>query len=64
MVCRSWRSQTERTPNGETEMPCLASSFETHVWPQAGWSIAMATTAASISGSTRFFRIGFRRDIS
>jgi len=31
---------------------------------EAGWSIAIATTAASISGSTRFFKIGLRRDIS
>ena len=64
MVGRSWRSQTERTPKGEIVSPCLASSFDTRVWPQAGWSIAIATTAASISGSTRFFRIGLRRDIS
>jgi len=42
----------------------LASSFDTRVWPQAGWSTAMAATASSISGSTRFFRIGLRRDIS
>ena len=49
---------------------CLASSFDTRVCPQAGWppdhspGVAMAATAASISGSTRFFRIGLRRDIS
>src|SRR5271165_1144494 len=64
MVCSSWRSQTERTPKGEIDIPCLASSLEARVWPQAGWSIAIATTAASISGSTRFFRIGLRRDSS
>jgi hypothetical protein len=64
MVCRSWRSQTERTPNGEIDIPCLASSLETRVWPQAGWSIAIATTAASISGATRFFQTGLRRDNS
>jgi hypothetical protein len=51
MVCRSWRSQTERAPNGEIDIPCLASSLDTRVWPQAGWSIAIAITAASISGA-------------
>ena len=64
MVCRSWRSQTERTPKGEIDIPCLANSFDTRVWPHAGWSIAMAATAAAISGGARFFRIGLRRDIS
>ena len=33
-------------------------------WPQAGCSIASATTASSISIGTRFFRIGFFRLIS
>ena len=32
MVCRSWRSQTERTPKGEIDIPCLANSFDTRVW--------------------------------
>ena len=45
-------------------IPCLASSLATCVCPQAGWSIAMATTASSIAGATRFFRIGLRRDSS
>ena len=35
MVCRSWRSQTERTPKGEIVSPCLASSLEIRVWPHA-----------------------------
>ena len=63
MVCRSWRNQTERTPKGEIDIPSLAGSLETRVCPQAGW-ITIATTAASISGATRFFKIGLRRDIS
>src|SRR6516225_7909135 len=33
-------------------------------WPQAGCSIASATTACSISTGVRFFRIGLRRLIS
>jgi transposase len=41
---------------GDTLTPFfLASSLATRVWPQAGCSIAMATTAASTSGATRFF---------
>ena len=36
MVCRSRRSQTERTPNGEIATPLLASSLEARVWPCAG----------------------------
>jgi len=33
-------------------------------WPQAGCSMASATTTSSMSGATRFFRIGLRLDIS
>jgi hypothetical protein len=33
-------------------------------WPQAGCSIASATTACSISIGVRFLRIGLRRLIS
>src|SRR5205814_6131603 len=40
------------------------SASETRTWPQAGCSIAIATTASSISGDVRFFRIGLRRLIS
>src|SRR6476646_5278842 len=56
MVVRSWRCQTQRTPAGEIDRPCLASSLATRSWPQAGWSTAIATTAASMSGAVRFFR--------
>jgi hypothetical protein len=38
--------------------------LETRTCPQVGCSIASATTAASISGATRFLRIGFLRLIS
>ena len=64
MFARSWRSQTPRTPNGEIDKPCFFSSLETRTWPQVGCSIAIATTAASISGATRFLRTGFLRLIS
>src|SRR5215831_7294461 len=40
------------------------SASETRTWPQAGCSIASATTACSISTGVRFFRIGLRRLIS
>jgi hypothetical protein len=36
----------------------------TRAWPQAGCSTAMATTAASISGATRFLRFGLALVIS
>ena len=61
---RSWRCQTQRTPNGEMDRPRWRSSFDTRAWPQVGCSMAISTTAFSISGSSRFFRIGFRRLIS
>jgi len=64
MFSRSWRCHTQRTPAGETERPRERSAFDTRTWLQAGWSIASATTAASISGATRFFTIGFERLIS
>src|SRR6188472_3234284 len=51
MVVRSWRCQTQRTPAGEIDRPRLASSLATRSWPQAGWSTAIATTAASMSGA-------------
>ena len=63
-MVRSWRCQTQRTPAGEIDSPRLASSLETRTWPQAGCSIAISTTASSISGAVRFFRIGLRRLIS
>jgi hypothetical protein len=46
------RRQIERTPNGETVIPRFKSSFEMRTWPQAGCSMAMATTASSISGAS------------
>jgi hypothetical protein len=58
LFARSWRNQTARTPNGEIDKACFFSSLETRTWPQVGCSIASATTAASISGATRFLRIG------
>jgi len=64
MVVRSWRCQTQRTPAGEIDRPRLASSLATRSWPQAGWSTAIATTAASMSGAVRFFKMGLRRLIS
>src|SRR6516225_8904782 len=47
---RSWRCHTQRTPAGEIDRPCRFSISETRTWPQAGCSIAIATTACSISG--------------
>ena len=40
-------------PQGESQAGAGrgAVGVATRVWPQAGWSIAIATTAASISGS-------------
>jgi hypothetical protein len=35
------------------------SSLDTRTWPNAGFSIAISTTEVSITGSTRFFSIGF-----
>ena len=61
---RSWRCHTQRTPKGETDRPRFFNSFDTRTWPQVGCSSAIATTAASISGATRFFTIGLRRLIS
>ena len=40
----------ERTPAGEIEIPCFASSFTSRIWPQAGCAIAISTTAVSVSG--------------
>jgi len=40
----------------------LLGEFVRHSGLAPGWPVA--TTAASISGATRFFRIGLRRDIS
>jgi hypothetical protein len=53
-----------RTPKGETSVPRFFNSFAARAWPQAGCSMAMATTAASTSGATRFFRFGFALEIS
>jgi hypothetical protein len=61
---RDLRCHTHRTLKGETERPRIFSSFETRTWPQAGCSSANSTTACSIFGTTRFFRIGFWRLIS
>src|SRR5437660_12572672 len=61
---RSWRCHTQRTPAGEIDNPRRFSASETRTWPQAGCSIAISTTASSISGAVRFFRIGLRRLIS
>jgi hypothetical protein len=36
----------------------------TRTCPNAGFSMAISTTAFSIAGSTRFFSIGFLRVIS
>ena len=55
---------TQRTPAGEMASPRLRSSLATRTWPKAGCSTASATTAASISGATRFFSTGLRRLIS
>lgn len=32
-LARSWRSQIDRTPDGETKTPSLRSSFEMRAWP-------------------------------
>ena len=61
---RSWRCHTQRTPAGEIDRPRRLSASEMRTWPQAGCSIASATTACSISLGVRFFKIGFRRLIS
>src|SRR5215813_11098410 len=61
---RSWRCHTQRTPAGEIDRPCRFSISETQTWPQAGCSIAIATTACSISGAVRFFNTGLRRLIA
>jgi hypothetical protein len=45
-------------------MPLWRNSLATRAWPQAGCSTAMARTAASISGATRFFRFGLAFVIS
>ena len=58
------RSQTHRTPAGETVKPRFFSSLATRIWPKAGCSMAMATIAVSISSATRFRRTGFWREIS
>lgn len=50
----------DRTPDGETNTPCLRSSLLARVCPYAGKSIAKAVTATSIASSTRFFRLGLR----
>jgi len=51
-VSRSWRSQTLRTPVGETISPRLVSSLATRTWPNAGFSKATSTTAFSMCSST------------
>src|SRR5215469_13587516 len=61
---RSWRCHTQRTPAGEIDRPRRFSISETRTWPQAGCSVAIATTACSISIGVRFFRRGLRRLIS
>src|SRR5512138_2148354 len=47
---RSWRCHTQRTPAGEIDNPRRFSASKTRTWSQAGCSIAIATTASSISG--------------
>jgi len=64
MVARSWRSQMQRTPKGETSVSRCFNSLAARAWPQAGCSMAIATTAASTSGAARFFRLGLARVIS
>src|SRR5260221_9494030 len=64
IAVRSWRCQTQRTPAGEIDRPRRLSASETRTWPHAGCSIAISTTACSISAGVRFFRIGFLRLIS
>src|SRR6516165_6259041 len=61
---RSWRCHTQRTPAGEIDRPRRFSISETRTWPQAGCSVAIATTACSMSGAVRFFNTGLRRLIS
>src|SRR6516225_640743 len=51
-------------PAGEIDNPRRFTASDTRTWPQAGCSIASATTASSISIGVRFFRIGFLRLIS
>jgi hypothetical protein len=58
------RCHTQRTPAGKIDSPRRFSASETRTWPQAGCSIAISTTACSISGAVPFFRIGFLRLIS
>ncbi len=63
-VMVSWRSQTLRTPPGETNRPHLVSSLATRTWPNAGFSKAISITAFSTCSSTRFLGQGLRRLIS
>src|SRR5690606_33508199 len=60
-VSRSCRSQTPRTPEGETINACRLSSLATLTCPNAGCSNANSSTACSISLETRFAGIGFLR---
>ncbi len=55
------RSQTQRTPEAETNTPRLRSSLDTRTWPQAGCSRAISQMVASVASSTRFLRFGLRR---
>jgi hypothetical protein len=48
-------------PGRRDRQPRRFSASETRTWPQAGCSIAISTTACSISIGVRFFRIGFLR---
>jgi len=45
-VSRSWRSQTLRTPVGETNRPRLVSSLATRTSPKAGFSKAIFSYCA------------------
>jgi hypothetical protein len=55
---------TQRTPAGEIDRPRRFSASDTPTCPQAGCSIATATTAYSTSIGVRFFSTGLRRLIS
>ncbi len=43
------------------DKPRRFTASATRTWPQAGCSMAMATTASSTSAGVRFFRMGLRR---
>jgi hypothetical protein len=55
-VSRPWRNRTLLTPQGEINTPLLRNSLAARSCPKAGYSSAVWTTAASISGATRFLK--------